>query len=324
MFAAPLIPAVVATVLAVPLSCLVGSASDPLPFGWLTGQPLIDQSLTAQARTDAITPLAQAAKPAQAPKPAPATKPAPAASPAPVANGSQSPWFFVSAGLGILLLAGGGYGKYQLNALEKKLRSEEFRTRELKKRLDLSLKTLHKMETNPDLIDAREFNLDYLRMRMQEETFNFSIVNQIKMKVKTLISVALRPTQQQAGTSSASPNNAPQAGQARQVDQIFPVEYETNDGVKKSKRVLFRVQIRLAKLPTQPTSKTIEEIIHCLERYLSLDDERDEHWQPKLQDRLATISWDQKAKPTPLLVMSQSNEGVNVTMRTKRGPRLGT
>ena len=29
------------------------------------------------------------------------------------------------------------------------------------------------------------------------------------------------------------------------------------------------------------------------------------------------ISWDQKARPTPLLVLEQSEEGVNVTMKNK-------
>jgi hypothetical protein len=30
------------------------------------------------------------------------------------------------------------------------------------------------------------------------------------------------------------------------------------------------------------------------------------------------MHWDQKAKPTPLLVLKQSNDGVNVTFRTNR------
>jgi hypothetical protein len=29
------------------------------------------------------------------------------------------------------------------------------------------------------------------------------------------------------------------------------------------------------------------------------------------------MHWDQKAKPTPLLVVEQSNDGVNVTLRSK-------
>jgi hypothetical protein len=174
------------------------------------------------------------------------------------------------------------------------------------------------MESNPDLINSREFNLDYLRMRMQEETFHFAIVNQIKMKVKTIVSVALRPTQQQAGVQQPAAS-----GQGRQVDQLFDVEYETSsDGIKKVKRVLFRIQIRITKLPTQPTSRTIEEIINCLERYLSLDDE-DDRWQPTIQGRIVTISWDQKAKPTPLLVLEQSSEGMNVTLKVRRTAGVG-
>lgn len=36
------------------------------------------------------------------------------------------------------------------------------------------------------------------------------------------------------------------------------------------------------------------------------------------------MHWDQKAKPTPLLVLEQSNEGVNVTFRTSRQPNALT
>jgi len=224
-------------------------------------------------------------------------------------------WFMSSGVLAVCLIAGGIYFKLETEKLKKQVRAEEFRTRELKKRLDLALKSIQRMETNPDLINSREFNLDYLRMRMQEETFHFAIVNQIKMKIKTMVSVALRPTQQQAGVQPTNQQHA----QGRQVDQLFDVEYETSsDGVKKVKRVLFRVQIRISKLPTQPTSRTIEEIISCLERYLSLADDDDSRWQPTIQGRIVTISWDQKAKPTPLLVLEQSGEGMNVTLKVRR------
>ncbi len=212
-----------------------------------------------------------------------------------------------------MLITGAVLGKVQWDKLQKQIRMEEFRSRELKKRLDTALKLVQKMERNPDLVHSREFNLDYLRMRMEEETFHFAIVNQIKMKIKMLVSLALRPTQKQAGSLRQG-----NAGTNRKVDHTFDVEYETNDGSKRKKRVLFRVQISLMKLPTQPTSKTIEEIIKCLEHYLSCSDDDEDRWQPTLQGRIATISWDQKAKPTPLLVMNQSQEGMNVTMRSRR------
>ena len=213
--------------------------------------------------------------------------------------------------MAIVLLGGAIYSKWQWDKVQKQLRLETFRTRELKKRLDTALKVVRKLETNPDLIHSREFNLDYLRMRMEEQTFHFAIVNQVKMKIKMLVSLALRPTQKTAGAVQQG-----NAGTNRKVDHTFDVEYQTNDGNKRKKRVLFRIQICLMKLPTQPTSKTIEELIKCLEHYLSSDDMED-RWQPTLQGRIATISWDQKAKPTPLLVMNQSQEGMNVTMRSK-------
>jgi hypothetical protein len=83
------------------------------------------------------------------------------------------------------------------------------------------------------------------------------------------------------------------------------------------KRVLFRAQIRLIKLPTQATSSTISQIINCIETYLS-PKQNDDSWQPTIQGRIVYMHWDQKAKPTPLLVLEQTNEGVNVTFRTSR------
>ncbi|MGD1849805.1 MAG: hypothetical protein ACFCBU_04105 [Cyanophyceae cyanobacterium] len=232
--------------------------------------------------------------------------------PSPTGGNSQI-WMVGTGALALMLITGAVMGKMQWDKLQKQVRMEAFRSRELKKRLDTALKLVQRMERNPDLVHSREFNLDYLRMRMEEQTFHFAIVNQIKMKIKMLVSLALRPTQKQAGSLQQG-----NAGTTRKVDHTFDVEYETNDGTKRRKRVLFRVQISLMKLPTQPTSKTIEEIIKCLEHYLSCSDDDEDRWQPTLQGRLATISWDQKAKPTPLLVMSQSQEGMNVTMRSRR------
>ncbi len=223
----------------------------------------------------------------------------------------QGPPFFVvtSAGLAVLVIALIIYGKIQMNKLQKQLKFEKFRSKEIEKKFKLALETIRKMETNPDLINSRDFNLDYLRMRMSEEVFNFAILNQIKIKIKDQISQALRPNQAQQGIVGI----ASTAG--RPIDQVFDVEYET--GFQTEKRVLFRIQIRLMKLPTQTTSATISQIIACIEKYLS-PIEDDDTWQPTIQGRIAHMHWDQKAKPTPLLVLQQSNEGVNVSFRTSR------
>jgi len=222
-----------------------------------------------------------------------------------------SVWMGTSAVLGLLLLVLVVYAKIQSNKLHKKIRFENFRGRELEKKLKLALETIRKMETNPDLINSREFNLDYLRMRMDEEVFHFAIVNQTKIKVKDKITQALRPTQVSTGVVGISNNSG------RQIDEIFDVEHETGSPPNVSKRVLFRIQIRLMKLPTQATSATISQIIDCIETYLSPVEDHDT-WQPTIQGRIASMHWDQKAKPTPLLVLEQSNEGVNVTFRTSR------
>ncbi len=220
-------------------------------------------------------------------------------------------WVGTSAGLGFLLVALIIYGKIKFDKHQKRLRFEHFRVRELEKKLKLALETIRKMEANPDLINSREFNLDYLRMRMDEEVFHFAIVNQVKIKVKDKITQALRPSQANTGVVGIASNVG------RQVDEIFDVEHETGTAPNIKKRVLFRIQIKLMKLPTQTTSATISQIIDCIETYLSPAGDNDT-WQPTIQGRIAHMHWDQKAKPTPLLVLEQSNEGVNVTFRTSR------
>src|ERR687886_66682 len=164
-----------------------------------------------------------------------------------------------ASGLMLVLLLGlAVFTKLKLGDLSKKLKFEEFRTRELQKKYKMALETISKMEKNPDLIHSRDFNLDYLRMRMAEEVFHFAIVNQIKVKVKQIISVALRPNQKEQTVIGI-------AGTGRQVDETFDVMYETESGGKRTLRVLFRIQIILMKLPTQATSATISQIIDCIE-----------------------------------------------------------
>ena len=231
------------------------------------------------------------------------------------ASDPQAPPLLVATagGLALAVIALIVYGKLQMKKFEKKVKFEKFRSRELEKKFKLALETIRKMETNPDLVNSREFNLDYLRMRMSEEVFHFAIVNQVKIKVKDKISQALRPNQAQQGVIGIASHTG------RQVDEIFDLEHETGTPPNTSKRVLFRIQIRLMKLPTQATSATISQIIDCIETYLSPTEDEDT-WQPTIQGRVANMHWDQKAKPTPLLVLEQSNEGVNVTFRTSRQP----
>lgn len=257
--------------------------------------------------------LAQATPRKATPRPAVRTSPATQAKPVAESQSGGSPiWMFASLGL-LLAVAGlAVYGKMQITKLNKKVKFEEFRSRELQKKLKLALDTIRKMETNPDLVHSREFNLDYLRLRMDEEMFNSAIVNQIKIKVKELITIALRPTQSEQGAVGIATTSG------RQVDETFDVTHETGEGANRSKRVLFRIQIKLMRLPTQPTTATINEIIACMEKYVGPIDENDT-WQPTIQGRLVKLHWDQKAKPTPLLVLEQLSEGGNVTIRTKRG-----
>jgi hypothetical protein len=226
-------------------------------------------------------------------------------------SGGMFPMIFMglSAVLFIALIGGGIYAKLEIDKANKKVKFEDFKNKELQKKLKLALSTITKMEANPDLVHSREFNLDYLRMRMDEEVFHFAIVNQIKVKVKEQITIALRPTQAKEGKigdTSTSP---------RKVSEVFDVTYETGEGSTTQKRVLFRIQINMTRLPTQATSKTIQDIIDCIETYLS--PHPDPNWQPAIQGRLVNLHWDQKAKPTPLLVLEQLNEGSNVTFKTK-------
>jgi hypothetical protein len=196
--------------------------------------------------------------------------------------------------------------------MRKDLKFANYKNNELQKKVKLATETIGKMEKNPDLIHSREFNLDYLRMRMDEESFHFQIVNQLKVKVKQQLATVLRSQPSEGGVVGI-------ASKTRQIDHIFDVVYKTSEALGSKTRVLFRIEIKLAKLPTQSTSTTISQIIECIETFLSPEAEGGS-WQPTIQGRLANMHWDQKAKPTPLLVLEQSTEGVNVTLRTTYKP----
>lgn len=221
-------------------------------------------------------------------------------------------WMVTSGVLFVLLLAVSIFTQVQNNRMRKQLKFSEYKNQELQKRVKMASATISKMEKNPDLIHSREFNLDYLRMRMEEEMFHFQIVNQLKVKVKQELTAALRPRQAENGTIGI-------ASKTRQIDQIFDVKYKTSEALGSKTRILFRIEIKLAKLPTQSTSTTINQIIECIENFLSPEAEGGA-WQPTVQGRLANMHWDQKAKPTPLLILEQSAEGVNVTIRSTYKP----
>ncbi len=206
-------------------------------------------------------------------------------------------------------------GNLRLRKSQKKIKFEQYKNRELQKRLKLALNTMRKWETNPDLIHSRDWNLDYLRMRMEEEVFHHALINQAQIKIQQLIRPALRTNTSAKGTVGIANSHG------CKVDETFDVTYDTDVSGKWTKRVLFRIQIKLTRLPMQSSSKTISEIIDCIKTFLSPMEERD-NWQPTIQGHVVLMSWDQKAKPTPLLMLEQYNDGINVRFRTNPLKRL--
>ena len=227
---------------------------------------------------------------------------------------------FVIASIGIIF-----YGKWQYKKFKKAINYEQNKVENLEKRLNTALTTIREWEENPDLINSRDCNLDYIRMRMQEPIFRNVLVNQAKVKVKHFISTAMRiRLSQNAGGGIASKSGF-------HIDETFDVTYEPDSQKKrkKNRRVLFRIQVKLMKLPTQSTSNTIEQIVECVEMFLSPTErrsswqpktngkERRTNWQPTIQGHIVSMSWNQQAKPTPLLLLEQNSGGVNVSFRPK-------
>ncbi|MGF1538926.1 MAG: hypothetical protein ACFCU5_00515 [Pleurocapsa sp.] len=202
------------------------------------------------------------------------------------------------------------YGKWKHDKMLKAIQYEQYKLNSLEKRLNVALATIRQWEENPDLIHSRDCNLDYIRMRMQEKLFRNVLVNQAKVKAKQFISTALRINlSQNAGGGIASKSGF-------KIDETFDITYETDIQGKRDRRVLFRIQVKLTKLPTQSTSSTVNQIVECVETFLSPAEAR-ENWQPTIQGHIVSMSWNQKAKPTPLLLLEQHNSGVNVSFRTK-------
>ena len=240
-------------------------------------------------------------------------------------------WAFSSLSLFLMLMSLVVYGKLKYKQLQKTIKYEQIKVAGLEKRLNTALTTIRQWEENPDLINSRDCNLDYIRMRMQEPVFRNVLVNQAKVKVKHFVSTAMRINlSQHAGGGIASKNGF-------NVDETFDITYDRDSQGKSIRRVLFRIQVKLTKLPTQATSKTIEQIVKCVEMFLSPTERRNEwssdshgverrrnNWLPSIQGHIVTMSWNQKAKPTPLLLLEQHSGGVNVSFRTKVARRYRT
>lgn len=201
-------------------------------------------------------------------------------------------------------------GRIQYKQLSAKIEYEQNKVNSLQTRLHSALDTIRQWEQNPDLVHSRDCNLDYIRMRMEEQQFNHALVTQVKVKIKQFISTAMRLSLSKNVTVGISNRNG------SKIDETFDVTYETDVQGKKTRRVLFRIQIKLMKLPTQSTSSTIEQIIDCIEAFLS-PGRKDTNWQPTIQGHIVTMNWNQKAKPTPLLSLEQDKSSVSVSFRTR-------
>ncbi len=150
------------------------------------------------------------------------------------------------------------------------------------------------IENNLDLIYGREIVLDYLRMRMAEEVFHLGIIQQIKDKVQQKFSAQLNQEEK------------PTIGLAK-FEEFFDVEYQIKQFNNLENTVLFRLVIRLMKLPSQFSYVTTNQIIDCIETFLISGDKEDD-WQPNIEDRVVNIKWDESAKPIPMLVLEQTDE----------------
>lgn len=196
------------------------------------------------------------------------------------------------------------YNYLQLRKNRHHLRIERIKNQELSKKLKLALATIDENERNPDLIHSREFNLDYLSMRMEEPQFCEVILAQMKVNLRQKVTPALMPSDDDSGN-------------VRKVDVVFDVAYRPEHHDNTQIRVLFRIHVKLAKIPNHGSQSILKDLAVGLENFVVASDEN-RNWQPTIQGRLAVISWDQMAKPTPLLVIEQTNEGANVLMRNKR------
>lgn len=152
------------------------------------------------------------------------------------------------------------YHYWKLHKTEKRLKIEKVKSHELAKKLKLALHTINEHERNPDLIHSREFNLDYLSMRMEEPHFCDVILAQIKVNLRQKVAPALMPT-------------AADSGQVRKVDVFFDVSYQPEHHDDSQIRVLFRIHVKLSKIPTHGSHSILKELEAGLENFVSASDE---------------------------------------------------
>jgi hypothetical protein len=197
--------------------------------------------------------------------------------------------------IGLLLLI--AWTQRQLYRQHRRLVASLAKAEQLSQELNITLKTLHSLETSPDLADAHCLCLDYIRMRMDEEVFHYNTTNQIKQKITDIINSAIRST---------FPGK-----DELQVDNCFEVYHSLELGAQQWREaVLFRLHIKLAQLPTQASSHTINQLLETVEIFLAHNSQHPD-WRSSIQDIELAIAWDEQAKPIPVLVLQQKR-GANL------------
>lgn len=210
-----------------------------------------------------------------------------------------SPWIVGAVGLGFVLLILGVVAKIKFNQKQQAIAKLQQSNHQLQEELSTARQELEASKQNPDLSSAHSILLDYVRMRMDEEVFHYVVINQIRTGITESIGASLRRTEEipEESRSSASPN--------LQIDQIFDITYDIEIAEGKwSSGVLFRLDLKLNKLPTQSSSNTVNQMLECIEVFLSHSIQHP-RWTSDLQGRLITLAWDEKTKLIPLLCLEQ-------------------
>jgi len=126
------------------------------------------------------------------------------------------------------------------------------------------------------------------------------ICHQVKMKVKQFIAPALRPNTEELLTGVERVS--------RQINKSFDITHEIrmpNGRVKQE--TLLRVQVKLTKYPNQLSSKTVNEIIDCLQVALN-SSSRSQVLLATIQNQKVKVSWHQLQDSSPLLLIEESTE----------------